>query len=87
MSSRRTASDRPLRRLRGDALGGRQAFGMLLEPFDAEELLADGCFAIPRYGLRRAPEGEQSGYQSGPFLREWLRSEPGPRGLDVEPPA
>jgi hypothetical protein len=40
-------------------LGRGQAFGMLLEALDAEELLADGLFAIPRYGLRRAPEGAQ----------------------------
>jgi hypothetical protein len=29
---------------------------MLLETLDAEELLADGLFVIPRYGLRDATE-------------------------------
>jgi hypothetical protein len=32
---------------------------MLLEALDAEELLADRLFAIPRYRLRRAPEGAE----------------------------
>jgi hypothetical protein len=50
-------------RSRGDALGRGQAFGMLLEALDAEELLADRLFAIPRYGLRPAPEGAPNEFQ------------------------
>ena len=48
---------------RGDALGRGQALGVLLEPLDAEELRADRLLAIPRYGLRRAPEGAPNEFQ------------------------
>src|SRR5688500_4103011 len=49
----------PAHRSCGDGLSRRQAFGMLLKALDAEEFLADRLFAIPRYGLRRVPEGAQ----------------------------
>jgi hypothetical protein len=59
---------------------------MLLEALDAEELLADRLLAIPRYGLRRAPEGAQNGFQ--PAL-SWgmLRGNPRPPGVTANPPA
>ena len=57
----------PARRLRGDDLGHRETLRMLLEPLDAEELLADGLFAVPRRSLRRSPErATEHRSQSGP---------------------
>src|SRR5439155_1420074 len=46
----------PGHRPRADRLGRCEALGMLLETLDAEELLADGLFVIPRCGLRDATE-------------------------------
>ena len=48
----RTAGSRPRR----DALGRREALGMLLEALDAEELAADRLFGIPRDARRQPPE-------------------------------
>ena len=40
----------------GDGLVGGEAFGVLLQPFDAEKLAADGIFVIPQGNRLPAPE-------------------------------
>src|SRR5437660_10856620 len=57
-----SAGNRP----RGNLLGGGEARGMLLQPFDTEELLADGVFSIPRGSGWTSSEGaEDRRYQVG----------------------
>jgi hypothetical protein len=60
---------------------------MLLEALDAEELLADRLLAIPRYGLRRAPEGAQNGFQTGLSCGKCCEAILDHAGVTANPPA